>query len=289
MKINKIQRQNTVLEIIKRWGRVNKQQLDDRVSNSLKIELTEALKRAIYRDLEELVIQGTIELLYFTRDGAIIDDFDPEMHKNYYIEWISKDHNKRVFGQSLLSNNNSDIYVSDLLKNEVSISENNSNPKDSHFHAYFYLNSKLLTLSFSKEAIPLSIVISRFHEKIQQKEIDEIKSKIGSRFIIFKVSSNSISSYKKNEILGHTLINFLIDQQISIEDLKSKNGTNYYKLTPDEADSFRLQHKMLSEETVSISWDQIQTSNLSPKKLKQETGYCPFLLELGTSFRILIL
>lgn len=288
MKVNKTQRQNTVLEIIKRWGRINKQQIDERVSQALKIESTEAFKRAIYRDLEELVTTGTIELIYFTRDGAIIDNFNPDTHKNYYIEWTSKDHTKGIFGQSLLNNHNSEVYVSDPLKNYVSINENKANNQSSHFHIFFYLNSKLLKISFPKEEIPLTIIISRFNDKLQQKEIDEIKSRIGNRFIIFKVPSNSISSYKKGEVMGHLLAHFQFDQKIQLEDLKSKNGTKCYKLTPDEADAFRIQHKMLAEETVSVSWDQFTGSKLNPKSIDKEISYAPFLLELGTSFRLLI-
>lgn len=290
MKISKNQRQNKVKEIINRWGRLDKAQIDTHISTSFDLELTDGLRRAIYRDLDELVTNGELDLLYFTRDGAVIDDFEPNLHKNYYNQWVSKDFNKAIFGQSLLTATNSDIYVSELLKNEIKIQENNTVLDNTHRYLFFYMNSKYLNLSFRKDSVPMYIVISRFVDKISEKEIKEIEKQVGKRFVIFKLASSSISSFKANESLGHLVLDFKKNDSVSVKDLSSKNGSIFYKITPDEADEIRLKGKALIEETVSVSWHALPNETYAKQKLIDPVeSYAPFIVEMGSSFRMLII
>jgi hypothetical protein len=290
MKINKNQRQNKVKEIISRWGRLNKAAIDTHISASFHLDLTEALKRAIYRDLDELVTIGELDILYFTRDGAVIDDFEPNVHKNYYNEWVSKNFNKAIFGQSLLTATNSDIFVSDLIKNDIKIQEKNNVINDDYRYLFFYLNSKYLNISFRKDAVPINIIISRFVDKITENEINEIEKIIGKRFVILKLASSSISSFKSSESIGHLVLDFKKNDLISVKDLNSKNGSVFYKITPDEADEIRIKGRALIEETVSVSWHSIPNEAYAKQKITNPIeSYSPFIVEMGSSFRLLVI
>lgn len=290
MKISKNQRQNKVKEIINRWGRLDKAQIDIHIATSFHLELTDGLKRAIYRDLDELVTTGELDLLYFTRDGAEITDFEPNIHKNYYNQWVSKNFNKAIFGQSLLTATNSDIYVSELVKNDIKIQENNNVIDNDSRYIFFYLNSKYLNISFRKDAVPLNIVFSRFVDKITEKEINEIEKNIGKRFVILKLAPSSISSFKSNESMGHLFLEFKKNDLVCVNDLNSKNGSIFYKVTPDEADEIRIKGKALIEETVSVSWHTIPNESFAKQKITNPIeSYSPFIIEMGSSFRLLVI
>ena len=71
----KYKRIEKLRELFKRWGKMDKNTVDSQMSGALGVD-SEDLSRALYRDLEELVTRGDIEVLYFHRDGTPIDDFD---------------------------------------------------------------------------------------------------------------------------------------------------------------------------------------------------------------------
>lgn len=289
MKISKLQRQNAVKEVIRRWGRLKKATIDENICNIFGLEADEGLKRAIYRDLEDLVTSGEIDILYFTRDGILIEDFNPSVHKNFYNEWTSKDFTGGIFGQSLLNIKSAGIYVSSILRNEIMVSEKGEISQDKNY-IFFYLNSHYINISFKHEIAPLKIIISRFVDAISDSEINEVEKKIGKRFIILKVPSNSVSAFKSNESLGHLMLEFKPERLIQLRDLGAKNGSDVFKLTPEEADEIRLKGKALIEETVTVSWDSIPAEMYVRKHIENSIdSYAPFIVELGSRFRLLVI
>ena len=99
--ITKDRRKRAILEVIERWGRMNIDQITQRLSALLGVNASSA-KRSLYRDLEELVNEGVLIDVRFTRDGCPIKEFDPEIHKNTNCEWAFKNAENVASGAGII-------------------------------------------------------------------------------------------------------------------------------------------------------------------------------------------
>lgn len=85
--VNKATRIQVLLEVLRRWGRQDKGQINQNVAAALGVSSDE-LKKVLYEDLRELVAQGTIRVEYLSLDGKLIDDYQPEVHKSVRCIWL---------------------------------------------------------------------------------------------------------------------------------------------------------------------------------------------------------
>jgi len=84
-------------------------------------ELTSAMKRAIYRDLDDLVNTNRLIVEYFTRDGAKIEDYNSDIHKNVISQWVLLGSENKIIGESLMKSISSQLYCPKHLKNDLSL------------------------------------------------------------------------------------------------------------------------------------------------------------------------
>lgn len=279
-----------LLDVLERWGRLDKASICSKVGNSLDEDPeSESFQRAIYRDLEDLVTDAKIAVDYFTRDGALIEDYDPSVHKNVSCQWFIPSAEGKISGSGKLETLNSLIYVPKILKNDLSIIDGKTEANPRHHHFYFQVGSSFLCLKISFEALPVSIVISRIHGDINLIEIEEIKAKLGLRTVILKVPFASLSSFKSNNQFGHAQIKIINQNEFEIIDFSSTNGSRVYKLTTSEADSIREKASKLDDHTLTSTWKDIDPNFVKPNNIDDNMKFKnPSLVELGDNFKILV-
>lgn len=280
-----------VLDVLERFGRSNRDSILLRVANSLdENKDSESFQRAIYRDLEDLEVRGEIKADYFHRDGSLIDDFDPDSHKNYYKEWFIPSAEGKISGAGNLEKLNGLIYVPKILKNEFAIVEGQHSPDPKHRHLYFQIGSKFICLKGTFDAIEFTIALSRIHGDILSTEIDEIEKSLGKRTIILKVPYSKLSSYKPKSQLANNLIRVSNNSEFELINKGSKNPLIVYQLTTKEADELRSRGAMLDEETMTSTWRSLRNSMAMPNEVKDSEKFkVPALLEIADNFKVLII
>lgn len=283
--IAKSKRIEVLKDVLKRWGRIDKQHIDTNVAQILGVT-TESLARCLYRDLEELVFHGLVQETAFTRDGEKIEEYDPEIHKNVRKEWSFIGFETHVIGFNLLEQMSGQLYVDPILSGAVSIVEGKLDACHNVFHFYFNIGNRFLSLRVEKDQIPVSVVVSRANKMINVFEVNELKKRISRRLIILKLPINSLSGFGKERI-GHGMIQINEDQKLRIFDLESVNGTSFYKLTPAEAEDIRMKGSILEDMTMTKSWARAQQENLVKYPANGEEVSLPVVVEFSEKFRIL--
>lgn len=279
-----------LLDVLERWGRLDKTSICSKVGNALDEDpVSESFQRAIYRDLEDLVTDLKISVDYFTRDGALIEDYDSSIHKNVSCQWYIPSSEGKISGSGKLENLNSLIYVPKILKNDLSIIDGKVEVNPRHHHFYFQVGSSFMCLKISFEALPVSIVISRIHGDILLTEIEEIKNRLGLRTVILKVPFASLSSFKSSTQLGHAQIKIINHNEFELIDFSSTNGSRIYKLTTSEADNIREKASRIDDLTMTSTWKDIDPEFVKPNDIEGNSKFKnPSLIELGENFKILV-
>ncbi len=289
-KHTKSSRIQVLVDVLSRWGRLDKNQIAAHVGQVLDEDHeTEAFNRAILRDLEDLVHDNRIQVEFFTRDGGLIEDYDSEVHKNVRCQWFIAGSEGQISGSGHLKSHNGLFHAPKILKNDLSILTGNSQADPRHRHLYFQIGTSFLCLKASFEGLPFSVVISRIHGPIQLSEIEAVKKGLGSRACILKVPFPKISSYKDGTKPGHLLLEFLNESSISITDFESSNGTVVYKLKISEADKIRTSGAIINDYTLTSTWKEIDLDFVKPIKIQGKLSInVPVLIEMGDEFKLLI-
>ena len=289
-RFTRYQRIQVLMDVLSRWGRLDKNQIAEHVGRVLDENFeAESFQRAIYRDLADLVTDSRIQVEYFSRDGGLIEDYDPEIHKNIYCQWYIPGSESEISGSGHLKNQNGLFHAPKLLKNDFSILSGNSQADPRHRHLYFQIGSAFLCIKASFQAIPFCIIVSRIHGAIDQKETDEIKKLFGARASILKVPFPRLSSFKDSTRLGHFLIEFQNESSLTITDFNSSNGTFVYKLKFSEADKIRSSGAVMNDYTLTSTWENVDLSFVKPIKISDKATYeIPILIDAGNEFKLLV-
>lgn len=283
-------RVQVIMDIFGSNRRLEKNQIVELVGKKLDEDFeTEAFQRAIYRDLAELVHNNRLKVEYFTRDGALIEDYDPDVHKNVYCQWFVSGGEGEVSGSGILKNHNGLFHAPKILKDDFSILSGNSHTDPKHRQIYFQIGHSFLCIKVSFQAFPFSIIISRVHGAIEQRELDQIKKSLGIRACILKVPFPKLSSFKDSNKLGHFLIEFHNESSIAITDFNSSNGTYVYKIKPSDADKIRTSGAIMNDYTLTSTWVNVDMSFEKPMKVTNKTGFeLPVLINAGNEFKLLV-
>ena len=134
--VSKFDRIDALRKVLSRWGRLNKQQIDQHVSSALNCD-SEEIARSLYRDLADLVAKNELTALYFTRDGAPIADYDPDVHKNMYCEWATKEGAVSFVGGAFLKGLGGELVLARRLAEAVSVSGAEVEPARDALNFYF--------------------------------------------------------------------------------------------------------------------------------------------------------
>lgn len=278
--ITKSQRIESLRKILERWGRLNKAQVDSHLANQLNLDV-ESVSRTVYRDLEELVNNNEVRPHYFTRDGVLIEEFDPEIHKNTYCEWSLIGSESQIVGQDILKENGALLLASERLNKYLKVDSGITSVDFKTLHIFFNIPNHFLCLKISKEMLPMTLVVGRLLAKIEnpQNVFKEIEKKFGKRTLLLSLPFASVSSFKIEEKqCGHAALSFDIageasaGEEIIITDLNSKNKTYFCKLSQIEADLVRKKGIEINQKTISEGWLHLNKSDLNIKKIEVENN-----------------
>jgi hypothetical protein len=283
----------TVLEILRRWGKLDKKALDESVSSKLAVEITPAFQRALYRDLEYLVNTNQIVVEYFTRDGALLSEYDSEQDKNVVCKWSIFGSQNKVSGQTLLSEINCKFFCPSIVVNEIQIIENPTDLGYKALNLFFYISGKFYSLRVNYDCVPVNLLFARNNSDISKNEVKFINQKFGNRTAIFKIPSAKSTAIDLDKAkYGHLLLK-INDDKIEIEDLQSTNGTRYCKVSTEFADYLRHHASQLGKSTISSFWtDLIGVEKILFERLqgtKTYTASLPCLIDLADDFLVLLI
>jgi len=269
-RISKAYRMKTLLEVMGRWGKMNKEQIDVNVAQRLDLD-PKSLRQALYRDLQELVAEGDITETVYAPDGSKIDHYDPDIHKNVRKEWSLHRHDHSVFGLALLQSIGGDIVVSPSFQREIRVDKLNSALPTGVFSICFHEARMALAVSFSKELLPFKVVLGRSSDQDQAVLNNE---KWGRRLMFIALPNDLISKQ-------HLSIEFQGDEEgaIHLSDLDSSNGSQVMKISHKEADEMVQQFiDNKSDLTLTSTWS--NWGDHGPKKFREiESSQNPHLTQ----------
>lgn len=287
----KSERQRLVIEIVKRWETIDINAILREVARALDAEESE-LKRTVHRDLEELVNCREIEVEHFTRDGALISDYDPAIHKNTKCKWSILKATSGIPGHKLLLNAGANIISTSILKNSIEIGKGKSINSTKGRTFYFSIGNEFLYLRVELDALPFCVHISKPTFPVFQNESEVLQKLFGKRLVQLKLPNPYLSSYKDEKKLGHCLISINEKDKVEVKDLHSSNGTVITHLTKDIAENLIMNGSLMGNQTVMKPWAEDKTVVIQPKKEirpeKAEAISPPFLLEVSDQFKILV-
>jgi hypothetical protein len=234
---SKFERIEALREVLKRWGKLKKTEIDERVAAKLGCE-AEAISRALYRDLEVLENMREITTTHFTRDGLKIDHFNPEQHKNTVCEYAVPESESQIRGSKRLAGCGIGLAASTRLIQEITVSDG-SKPTSPNpcIGFYFHAGGQPHSIFFGTASLPFQVCVGRsVNEKERSKLLADAESVIGKRTVYLSVPNPAISSYRGPEKIGHLILSFEKPSTVNLRDLGSKNGTSYQELSVDQAE-----------------------------------------------------
>lgn len=285
--ISKDKRIRTLLDVLGRWGRLNKKHIDQYVSRALDID-SEVLFRNLYRDLDVLVAEGTVVQHRFTRDGQPLLDYDPDIHKNTLLEWSLALSEAAVVGETQLRNQGGALVVPEILKQEIRIEEGTSSTSFNSFHLFFRLGTAFMCLKINLDLAPIKVVIGRAQKTgLTKQAVEALNKNLGPRWLMLQVPNSKLSK-------EHVILTIKgKGQNFELLDQNSKNGTHWAKLTQAEFDELHKTGRLDLEKTYSRSWSDLASVEtlefieaVGDKTFAPKT---PCLVILGKDFRFAVI
>ena len=294
--VNKATRIQVLLEVLRRWGRQDKGQINQNVAAALGVSSDE-LKKVLYEDLRELVAQGTIRVEYLSLDGKLIDDYQPEVHKSVRCIWLKDSSAPPIPGAGALEEAGASLWVSETLKDEVWVDDGRNHEDNEFCHLFFNLHAQFFSIRIRKEALPVTLIVTRTPNEGAAvplkigKHLEVLEKSYGRRLMLLRVSNTGVSASDGTLRDGHFLLKLVDQKSGKIQDLGSTNGTHY--LTPQEAVVASLveQGLLLGEHTATQSWNHrevpIEPLTLAKPHASISVPF-PLLVQASDSFRLLL-
>ncbi len=298
--VTKSQRIDALRKILERWGRLNKQQIDQHVAAQLDLDV-DLISRTLYRDLEELVNNLEVRAHYFSRDGSFIEEYDPEVHKNTQCEWALVGSESQIVGQDVLKANGALLLASERLAKYIKVDSGKSSVDFKILHLFFNIPNHFLCLKIEKEMLPLTLVIGRIPPNVtnSQSLFNDLERQYGKRTIMLALPYASISSFKPgSQQMGHSSLTFTVNdrnsevEDILVRDLNSKNKTFTCKLSQIESDILRKKGIETVDKTLTEGWNHLGKSDLNIKKIEvsgSTTIQSPSLIFVSEMVPVLVL
>jgi hypothetical protein len=213
-----------ILEIFHRTSPLDFQALASRFSALESVDLTEALKRALYRDIQELVAEGRLEELRHDASGDLIAD-SPDLEKIVAKSvWrLVTTTSERFLGESLLRENGIEISGSDFLVSEVYAQMDLEIRAEKFIHFVFGEHERLV-VRIPRDLVPFTVFIGRSpspNSLIDTRDVQ--KEAKPQRNITLTLPDASISR-------AHCKIEFNRWNNVVVFDLDSSNGTTAHIL-----------------------------------------------------------
>lgn len=288
--ITKFERVQALKDVLERWGRLGKKEIDQHVAAALKCP-AEDLERALYRDLEELERLGEIVAIHYTRDGIELENYDPDVHRNTVCRWAIPGKEYSVLGGQRLRECQITFLAATRLREAFEVYEAKEILDREKISIYFQSENKAHCLRLSPDALPAKLILGRQQDDVKDAEIVALmESAFGKRASYLLVPVAHLSKAKDKNQPGHLSIEFRAPGKIVVRDLRSKNGTHYVPLDSRRAEGLVLELSYLGKATITDSASRFR-QQMVPKPVSSEEDVelsLPVLIRASTAFELII-
>ncbi|MBI4403855.1 MAG: hypothetical protein HY537_06835 [Deltaproteobacteria bacterium] len=286
------QRLQAIRSVLKNSGRLNKQQIAERLRAGIGPDAEKIETRTLYRDLEYLTTQGDVEKCYVTTDGSLIPEFDGAPDKTKRVEWAIKGQLQRIRGVGMLESLNACLQAPFDLAGDLSVESNTKHLKRGCVNFFFPLSHQFLRLSVDERALPITLNVMRAPDENERRPLlTDLQKKYGRRLALLQLPIPTLSSFRSPQTSGHFQLYIERPQEIWIQDCHSKNGTSTTILSDQEATEILEKGALLGERTVTSMWRPDQTSH-PPETCppgERKNAHLPTLIEASEQFRMLVI
>ncbi|MBK9038934.1 MAG: hypothetical protein IPL83_07215 [Bdellovibrionales bacterium] len=222
--ISKTKRIQALIEVLDRWGSLDKGEITSRVAALLAVE-PESIERAIYRDLEELVSNLRIKVFSRSAAGSIVDETELDGDKPYKNYWYTEKHSPfDILGVGGVRKLGGNVLATQNLLEGLQVFQVSSRSIDNLSQMIlFKIGSVSFGLKYLSSLIPFSFVVSR-NTSIAQSEFEEMKRELSGRLCVLLLPDADLTSIKSGNYMGHCMIRFS-EKEVRICDESSTNGT----------------------------------------------------------------
>jgi hypothetical protein len=222
--ISKTKRIQALIEILDRWGSLDKSEITNRVAALLAVE-PESIERAIYRDLEELVSDLRIKVFSRSAAGRIVEETAMDSNNRYKNYWYTEKHSPfDVLGIGGVRKLGGDIFATQNLLEGLQIFQVSSKVIDELRHMIlFKIGSVSFGVKFLPSILPFAFVISR-NTGISQDVFEKMVKELSGRLCVLLLPDADLTSIKSGNYMGHCLVQFG-EREVNIYDDSSTNGT----------------------------------------------------------------
>ena len=213
--------------------------------------LHEQLKKALYKHLKTLVLDGELRTQYFRQNGIqltkkeieTLEDKTFEAAKknekagqNYYQEWYLKGYHQDVEGAKLLKQQGGNYFVPNKsMLSAIAINEACEDKILNSFKIIFSAGNKTLSISIDRRQVPTNIVVARNNAEIGfTPPLEELENQFNKHATLLMLPGRTLSSCRAPQRMGHFLLQFINDTEVSVADLGSHNGTEVLKLSNED-------------------------------------------------------
>lgn len=224
-----------ILDILKSWGPLERKDMEQWLKNRMDLEHEENIEKALRRDLKTLVQERELDEFAFNKQGILLgksmeEDFT-ERVRFYKYQVAGKDE-LQVSGKNELEEAGGRLHYSPGMEHFLRLKKGEHAEEYNRFVLYFELFNELfhleidlktLTLARAGEWVNLLVAGNR---QVREKDLNKITEEYGPYCVVLLLNDPFLSSPSK-EIPSHFRISFQQKGRIIIEDLGSKNGTEY--------------------------------------------------------------
>ena len=245
-KVKTAKLQQVIRKVLEAHGRLEKAEILTYVSTFLNVR-EKQIRASLHKSLKSMSDDNELQMHYFYADGTPMDEADiweiikhsgkpktkDDPIKNYSCKWSLPGFEYQAMGVKILQDRNGDFTMpNNLLLHDYKIAFAESNADPHRFSLLFSVGDKVIRLALDRDECPASIVVARTTPNLNLIEANkELTGNYGSRASFLFLPTLTLSSCKPGKNLGHALIKFIDKDHVTIQDLRSRNGTKVIKLS----------------------------------------------------------
>ena len=290
--MKKKRREEYVLEIINRWGRLNARQIQSMVVTAMGERSLDSYPiKTLYAHLKKLEYDDLINVENYSAKGELISEEKVDEIKNPRKLFIRKAPIINVSGAEILQELSGDIHCPKYILPFFNIFDGFSViPSETEIHVYFNINQQFLSFRIDVDVFECNLLIGRKVSEDRELVLNSLVEFFNKRTLLLELPIPKISSYKCDSTSGHCLLSFIDEKSVTVKDLGSTNGTKVKLIADKVASDLQKKSELFGNRTLTSNWSNIPSLKEHLVVAQKEQSFnLPFILELGGEFNLLFI